>query len=29
MAEGEAEEGEYYEEEQEEGVVAPEAPPAV
>ena len=28
-AEGEAEEGEYYEEEQEEGVVAPEAPPAV
>jgi len=26
-AEGEAEEGEYYEEEQEEGVVAPEAPP--
>jgi|TARA_B100000927_G_C16465948_1_gene469701 biopolymer transport protein ExbB len=27
-AEGEAEEGEYYEEEQEEGVVAPEAPPA-
>lgn len=28
-AEGEAEEGQYYEEEQEEGVVAPEAPPAV
>ena len=28
-AEGEAEEGEYYEEEQEEGAVAPEAPPAV
>ena len=28
-SEGEAEEGQYYEEEQEEGVVAPEAPPAV
>ena len=26
-AEGETEEGEYYEEEQAEGVVAPEAPP--
>ena len=28
-SEGEAEESQYYEEEQEEGVVAPEAPPAV